>query len=510
VETEIKLDASPSFRLLDLTGVAPGVTSRKLATLRQGAIYLDTADLRLARNGLTLRHRTETARGKSQEGWTLKLPGGSDGVAMVRQEISWPGPPDAVPTEALGLVRAITRGAPLERIATVETMRARLQLRDSDDRDSDGRVIAEVDDDRVVVTGRDHRTSRFREIEVEATEGAHPEVLEAVRARLLQAGTKDGSRHPKVFRALGPGAEAPPDVVAPAIDRRATLRQVVAAAIAQGVVMLVRQDLGIRLGGDTEHVHKARVAARRLRSDVRTFRRVLDRDWCSRIREELRWLASALGEVRDADVLLGELRKQASGLPEVDAAAADALLAQLSQERKRANERLLAVLDSDRYIALLNELTAGASDPPLARSLAETDTAARTLFPRLLRKPWRRLRQTVLDLGDAPSDEDLHLVRKRAKAVRYTAEAAAPVIGKPAPSLAVAMENLQGTLGALHDAVVAEAWLRRQGIASEPPQALVAGQMIERERQRQAVQRAAWPRAWRQAARKRLRARMKS
>src|SRR6202043_3344242 len=107
--------------------------------------------------------------------------------------------------------------------------------------------------------------------------------------------------------------------------------------------------------------------------------------------------------------------------------------------------------------------------PPLARSLAGTDTAARPLFPRLLRKPWRRLRQTVLDLGDAPSDEDLHLVRKRAKAVRYTAEAAAPVIGKPAPSLAVAMENLQGTLGALHDAVVAEAWLRRQGIASEPP-----------------------------------------
>jgi CHAD domain-containing protein len=504
VGTEIKLDASPSFRLPDLTGVAPGVTTRKLATLQQRAIYLDTDDLRLARNGITLRHRTETARGRSQEGWTLKFPGGSNGVAMVRQEISWPGPPDAVPPEAVGLVRAITRGAALERVATVETTRARLRLRGS------GGVIAEVDDDRVVVTGRDHRIGRFREIEVEAAEFAPPGVLEAVRARLGQAGATDGSPHPKVFRALGPRAEGPPDVVAPAIHRRATLRQVVSAAIAQGLAALVAQDPDIRLGGDIEHVHKARVATRRLRSDVRTFGPSLDRDWVTRVRDELRWVAAQLGEVRDADVLLEELGKQQAGLRQSDAAAADPLLAQLLDERRRANERLLAALDSDRYIGLLNELTTAASDPPLDHSVADPDAAATFIFPRLVRKPWKRLRQTVRDLGDPPSDEDLHLVRRRAKAVRYTAEAAAPVIGKPARQLAVAMESLQEVLGALHDAVVAEAWLRARGIASAPPQALVAGQLIERERQRQAVHREAWAKAWRVAARKRLRAWIKN
>jgi CHAD domain-containing protein len=144
------------------------------------------------------------------------------------------------------------------------------------------------------------------------------------------------------------------------------------------------------------------------------------------------------------------------------------------------------------------------------RSAANPDAAARWVLPGLVRKPWKLLRKSVRAVGDDPSDENLHQVRKRAKAVRYAAEAAAPVIGKPARRLAEAMENLQEVLGELHDAVVCEAWLRRSGISSQPSQALVAGQLIERERQRQAICRRAWPKAWRKAADKRLRAWIKT
>jgi inorganic triphosphatase YgiF len=48
-ETEIKLEASPSFRLPDLTDVARGITARRLAIVRQRAIYMDTGDRRPAR-----------------------------------------------------------------------------------------------------------------------------------------------------------------------------------------------------------------------------------------------------------------------------------------------------------------------------------------------------------------------------------------------------------------------------------------------------------------------------
>ncbi|MEA2566541.1 MAG: hypothetical protein QOD49_1718 [Actinomycetota bacterium] len=157
----------------------------------------------------------------------------------------------------------MTRGAPLEPVATVETERRRVRLIDGA-----GRAVAEVDDDWVVAMGADGRSSRFREIEVEAAEGAPSGLLGAVGARLREGGATEGSRHPKAFRVLGPKAEEPPDPVVAALDRRARLREVISASIAAGVAALVEQDPGIRLGGDSEHVHKARVATRRLRSDL--------------------------------------------------------------------------------------------------------------------------------------------------------------------------------------------------------------------------------------------------
>ena len=57
----------------------------------------------------------------------------------------------------------MTRGAPLEPVATVETERRRVRLIDGA-----SRAVAEVDDDWVVAMGADGRSSRFREIEVEA------------------------------------------------------------------------------------------------------------------------------------------------------------------------------------------------------------------------------------------------------------------------------------------------------------------------------------------------------
>ena len=99
------------------------------------------------------------------------------------------------------------------------------------------------------------------------------------------------------------------------------------------------------------------------------------------MREELRWVGAALGAVRDADVLLDELRSQGPSLPKLDAPAAEALLAQLSSERKAANERLLTILDSDRYLTLLSDLTAAANDPPLGGPAAEAFEASETTLP---------------------------------------------------------------------------------------------------------------------------------
>lgn len=109
-------------------------------------------------------------------------------------------------------------------------------------------------------------------------------------------------------------------------------------------------------------------------------------------------------------------------------------------------------------------------------------------------------------MGDDPPDEALHAVRIKAKRVRYASEAAAGVIGKPARKLAAAVADVQGVLGDLQDAVVAEGWLRSQvESASAPSEALVAGELVAMQRHQEAKCRLAWTKPWKKASQKRLR-----
>jgi CHAD domain-containing protein len=90
----------------------------------------------------------------------------------------------------------------------------------------------------------------------------------------------------------------------------------------------------------------------------------------------------------------------------------------------------------------------------------------------------------------------LHQVRIRAKQLRYAAESAARVVGRPARRVATAAAALQEVLGDHHDAVAAEGWLRQAATAGSDAEVLVAGQLIAVERAAAASRRAAWPQAW--------------
>ena len=502
-ETEVKMGAWAGFELPPLDGVVDDVTAVPRSPLTLMAVYYDTPDLRLARWGVTVRHRTG-----DKSGWTVKLPEGDNGPALVRRELTFDGPAGVMPRGATSLITAFARDTPLVPVARIRTVRTGVDLVDHE-----GARVAEVVDDEVSVLHGGRVATRFREVEVELGERPPNGLLDAVVARLRQAGAGAPDFMPKVVRALGDRALEPPEVVPVPLKKAPRTADLVRHAVATAVARILRHDPGVRIGDDPEDVHQARVGTRRLRSDLRTFAPLLDEDWLASLREELRWLAGALGKVRDADVLIERLRRQAATLAEPDTGALAPILRRLAKEREEARAELLEAMHSPRYVSLLQRLVEAAGEP-VFRKRAQQPAAK--VVPELVARPWRKLRKAVKALPVDPPDADLHRIRILAKRARYAAEAAAPLVGKKASAFASALAGVQTVLGDHQDAVVAEAWLRAalDGVEGLPGPdasggsgtASVAGdELIALQRAEADACRRQWPKAWEKASDNKLR-----
>jgi CHAD domain-containing protein len=494
-EVERKFRASRGFVLPDLTGRIPSVASIDPAVTHQmTAVYHDTADLRLAREGITLRHRT----GGSDDGWHLKLPLGplANGV---REEMQRPGDGDEPPTDLRNMVTAYVRFAPVEPAATLVTDRVTLVLRDEA-----GDPLAEMVDDQVTVQGVGRVSAGFREIEVE-DRGGGDDVLAAVGDVLEEAGAVGGEFMPKLIRSLGARATAPPDPPLPepcGLNDPAGL--VLTGYLRENVRKLLTEDVRFRLAGD-DAVHQLRVAARRMRTALRAFAPLVDPEWADPLRDELKWFASTLGISRDSEVLLTRLHAQLDELPpelvlgpvkaRLDQFVGGALAAGLAEAQQ--------VLDSERYLTMLERLVDGAWTPRLTDLAAQP---ARTVLPDLVRKAWRRLGIRVARVRETHLPGDYHQVRIAAKRARYAAEAVAPVFGQPATRFAKEVVKLQDTLGEHQDAITAQETLQRLAQSSSGRSVgFTCGLLHAVEQGRASAARAEFHELWPQVARRRYR-----
>ncbi len=481
-ERELKLAATPDFHMPSIYGLV-GPVVRQAPPERNESTYYDTPDLRLARWGASLRHRPG-------EGWTVKLPAERDAPFLVRPEIVFAGTGGSPPVDAVELVRGFVRGGQLRETVRMTTIRRRTEMHDGS-----GRLIASVVDDAVSVPNGAGPAAAFRELEVEIGDEMTPDLLDALVERLRQAGAGSPDQTAKYIRALAPATPLTPEVAVADLGPEASAGDVIGRAIALSVIRLIRHDSVVRLDEDPEGVHQARVATRRLRSDLRTFRPLVDEKWSSDLRDELGWLARILGEVRDGDVLLARLRQRAAELPDVGERAAP-VLDSLQASRDAAQIALLDALRSDRYAGLLDRLVDAANTPALAQAAAEPAVEA---IPALVRRPWHRLSKRAKALGDTPTDARLHEVRIRTKRVRYAAEAAAPVAGKQARAFAHAAAELQDVLGDLNDAVVAARWLSGWAVRDDEA-ARAAAKLAASERGTAEELRGRWQAAWEQLA----------
>ena len=492
-EREIKLSLPGRFTIPPLLHNGTPLTQEPLPDLDLRATYFDTPDLRLARHGVTLRYRTGEAGGP---GWTLKLPVASGGpsTTLARDELHFDAPRREPPGEARSLVTAYTRREPLIAVATLRTKRRRWRFTDGQ-----GEVVELANDEVSVVEGR-RIVSRFRELEVEALADGVP--LESLAEQLRRAGATDAEPIPKVVRALGSRATATPDISAIALPSDPTMADALAASIADALLRLLRNDPLTRQG-DAEGLHQLRVSLRRLRSDLRTLEEIVEPAWLGRIEPDLRTVADALGEARDLDVLIARLQP-ADGAPN---RALVPLFAGLDKRRAKAREAVTRVLDASIYPALLDELVAAASRPPVAPPASEP---AVTALPPLVLRAWDRLERRAGDLSATSSEEDYHRTRIAAKRARYAAELAARVLtgaqATGARRLAARLADVQDQLGTLQDAAVAEATMRAT-LAGKPnaQYAFEIGRMVEQQRNLAADARRAFADTWADLRRRRWR-----
>ncbi|HRX70235.1 MAG: CHAD domain-containing protein [Gammaproteobacteria bacterium] len=213
------------------------------------------------------------------------------------------------------------------------------------------------------------------------------------------------------------------------------------------------------LDGQTEGVHQMRVAFRRLRSSLKTFRPLIPREGSAALVEDIRWLNKHLGSARDWDVFLEE------GMAPVFAhfpRKRGLLLfrAKAATIRQHHYQTLHEALKQPRYPLLRQRFAEWLDHRAWRESLSDEQREQLTepilrFSTSLLEKNHRK----VVSRGEAFAElsaTERHALRIRIKELRYALDFFASLYPAPAVKAYLsAMSRLQDCLGIMNDISVA-------------------------------------------------------
>ncbi len=428
--------------------------------------YLDTADRRLDRNGLTLSHHRNGGAGRL----VLSDARGQQASMSLAAAPVWPARaeqlPDGPVRDALGPAIWIRAVAPVAS--------ARSDSRAVSVLDQQGTTVARLEWLEVSVSGPEP-VPPVSGVRVRPVDG-HGGDAQAVISSLLDNGGFEPAGG-SLDREVLDGVRTPsprPDPITP--GQRADL------AVA-GALLGFAAEITANLDGtiedvDTEFLHELRVAVRRSRSLVKQARKVLPADLADRYAPELKWLGDLTTPTRDLDVYLLELDELGQRLQAGQPADLEPFGEHLRRQRRAARRALVRGLRSRRFSQLISgwqaelesvlrptgqEPGGGVGDTPEqtaaaggGRVPAAADLAAERIA-RLDRKV-RRLARVITP--ESPS-ESVHALRKRCKELRYVLEVFRPLCDPDAfRRVLKELKQVQDVLGAFQDGEVQSAALR--------------------------------------------------
>jgi triphosphatase len=494
---------------LEEYGAGSGFSVASGSTKELTDTYLDTEDWRLYRAGYALRVRRKGSNKTSELTMKSLAPfGDCSGGEVRRREISERvrngegGGPDL--SEARGpvggMLRALTGSHEVRPLFEIRTRRRTFSLRLETQEDSvegrnvrdgsseeivqdasgnvrrggDGPRIAEIAlDDTEIRFDNDEEPARLSRVEVEVEEEYPAEVsgfVEEMR-RSLEIEPTTTSKYEAGLYTAGLSPNEDPDFGPEDIDTSLSVGEVAFAILRKQFAAMRAHEPGTRLGEDPEELHDMRVATRRMRAALKLFSGALP-EQAGFYRNELKWVAVALGEVRDLDVQIEHLEELTSEAEE-DRGAFSEVVKALEERRAEARERMLEALDSDRYDSLVSSFAGMLRRGPEGEEHEEGVT------------------------NEPP--EEYHEFRKEGKRLRYALEFLRDVYGeKPTMALVKPLKELQDGLGRHQDLIVAAELL--ENVAADARRlpgrtAFAMGSLSERRLQEAASLRTSLPRS---------------
>lgn len=426
--------------------IAAGLFPGRKKSVRQTSIYFDTADHVLVKSGISVRIRTVRRR-KVQ---TVKL---TRGNLFRRGEWECAVSDDVPVLDKASPLADFFDGhpEPLVPLFRVENMRSLWSLSDAD-------AVLEINLDRGEIVTSDRRWP-LCELELELKAG-NPSALfhwarqiDAFVPVRLGVVSKCEAGY-RLIDSSGGSSKAEPVLIDNEMRVSEAFQHIIRNCLRQ---FRLNEDV-LLVASNTDALHQARVALRRLRSALKLFQPMVNGGRFERLSEDLKWLTGALGRARDIDVLLSE------DLP-VE------MHIQLHQARLEAYAQVRSALESPKARHLILDVMEWIEVGKWLHRTARADIRD-ALVPQFAHERIEAMFIKIRRGGrhlDAMKENERHALRKQVKKLRYSVEFFSGVYSsaqfrKHRIRFLAALEELQDRLGALTDQTMRRALLEELAI----------------------------------------------
>lgn len=246
------------------------------------------------------------------------------------------------------------------------------------------------------------------------------------------------------------------------LDRSMNLADLISAILTSTLEHFAANWPVFRQVGQAESIHQLRVALRRMRSALAFFERELDGEVFESLREKAKYIATALGRVREIDVFRENVERL-SGRKSTESLDMNALLAALDDLRKHTFQNASNVMEEAQttvFALEIQRIASGygqycASDVKQAIDVPAIDFAGRTLD---------HLHKRVLNRGrhfEKMDADQRHELRIAFKNLRYAADFFSGLYSgnRRIKAYLDCLAAIQNIMGAQNDAVMAAQFL---------------------------------------------------